>query len=144
VELVRQRAASCALSFVLFILNRRPAWSTGPYYSVNLQCAMLAVILSGAKNLSLHREILRSTQNDRPTNSFKLDRVLQGELLHWSPDLHGFVHTRGCDARPLRRPCDTVDVAGVTGVGAEYASGERIPDLHSFIIVAGSDAAIVK
>src|SRR5581483_7059117 len=32
---------------------------------------MLAVMLSGAKHLSSHREMLRSTQHDRPTRSFQ-------------------------------------------------------------------------
>ena len=38
---------------------------------------ILAVILSVAKNLTVPPAILRYAQNDRPTSSFKLDRVLR-------------------------------------------------------------------
>ncbi len=47
-----------------------------PYYSVKLERAIWPVILSAAKNLSWHREILRCTQNDRQHGAMKVDRVL--------------------------------------------------------------------
>ncbi|MEO8972138.1 MAG: hypothetical protein ABI406_11140 [Ktedonobacteraceae bacterium] len=50
---------------------------SGPYYSVKLHCAMRAVMLSAAKHLTVRREMLRCTQHDTSTRSFKLDRVLR-------------------------------------------------------------------
>ncbi|MEO8971957.1 MAG: hypothetical protein ABI406_10225 [Ktedonobacteraceae bacterium] len=57
-------------------INRRWARSTGPYYSVKLHCAMLAVMLSAAKHLMVRRAMLRCTQHDKSHGSFKFDRVL--------------------------------------------------------------------
>jgi hypothetical protein len=48
----------------------------GPYSSVKLERASWPVILSGEKNLSSHREILLSTQNDSQRGAMKGDRVL--------------------------------------------------------------------
>ncbi len=53
-----------------------PNHRADPYSSVKLEGASWPVILSGAKNPSSHRKILRSTQNDSQHGAMKVDRVL--------------------------------------------------------------------
>lgn len=60
------------------------------------------------------------------------------------PDLYRFVNAGGCYARSLRRPCNAIDEARVTGVDAESTSGECVPDLYRFIVVASGNAAAIE
>src|ERR1017187_9725357 len=60
-------------------------------------------------------------------------------LLYRLPHLYSLVNTGRCYTLAIGRPCHAVDVASVTGVGAEGASGWHIPDLHGFIVAASGD-----